>query len=240
MKPTDRQEGEGVSQPALGKVFVVVRAYNEAPVIREVVASLCRRFNYVVIVDDGSTDGTAACLQGLKVTLITHCVNLGGGAALQTGITYALSQGADWILTFDADGQHRIDDASALLELLQSGNCDVVFGSRFLGRAINIPRTRAILLVAARWFSNITSGIRLTDTHNGLRGFNRKAASLLNLQQNDMAYASELLHQLKHGEVIIREIPVTIEYTEYSKRKGQASSNAFKIVIDLIMERLIR
>jgi len=240
VNPNEGQEGERAGKPALSKVFVVVRAYNEAPVIRGVVASLCQRFDRVVIVDDGSTDGTAACLQGLKFTLITHCVNLGGGAALQTGITYALSQGAEWIITFDADGQHRIDDASALLELLQSGNCDVVFGSRFLGHAVNIPRSRAWLLLAARWFSNFTTGIRLTDTHNGLRGFNRKAASLLNLQQTDMAYASELLHQLKLGNAIIREIPVTIEYTEYSRRKGQASSNAVKIVVDLIIERLIR
>jgi glycosyltransferase involved in cell wall biosynthesis len=234
------QENSGANQPADSRVFVVVRAYNEAPVIRDVVASLCNHFDHIVVVDDGSTDSTAACLHGLKVTLISHAVNLGGGAALQTGIAYALSKGADWILTFDADGQHAIDDALALLKSLQSGNCDVVFGSRFLGSAVNMPKTRALLLIAARWFSNLTSGIRLTDTHNGLRGFNRKAASLLTIQQNDMAYASEILHQLKQGNMTIREIPVTIKYTEYSRRKGQASSNAITILIDLITGRLIR
>ena len=132
------QENSGANQPADSRVFVVVRAYNEAPVIRDVVASLCNHFDHIVVVDDGSTDSTAACLHGLKVTLISHAVNLGGGAALQTGITYALSKGADWILTFDADGQHAIDDALTLLKSLQSGNCDVVFGSRFLGSAINM------------------------------------------------------------------------------------------------------
>lgn len=174
------------------------------------------------------------------MTLISHCVNLGGGAALQTGISYALSHGAEWILTFDADGQHRIDDALALLELLQSGNCDAVFGSRFLGRTINMPKSRELLLLAARWFSNVTSGTHLTDTHNGLRGFNRKAASRLNISQNGMAYASEILHQLKQGNITIREIPVTIEYTDYSRRKGQSSLNAVKILIDLIVGRLMR
>lgn len=222
------------------RVFVVVRAYNEARVIRDVVRLLCERFDHVVVVDDGSTDSTAACLCGLKVILISHCVNLGGGAALQTGITYALSHGAEWILTFDADGQHRLDDALKLLDLLQSGDCDVVFGSRFLGTTINMPQSRALLLRAARRFSNFTSGTRLTDTHNGLRGFNRKAASLLNINQNGMAYASEILEQLKQAHITIREIPVTIAYTEYSRRKGQSSFNAINILIDLIVGRLMR
>ena len=142
MNPGNPQENSGANQPADSRVFVVVRAYNEAPVIRDVVASLCNHFDHIVVVDDGSTDSTAACLHGLKVTLISHSVNLGGGAALQTGITYALSRGADWILTFDADGQHAIDDALTLLKALQSGNCDVVFGSRFLGNAINMPETK--------------------------------------------------------------------------------------------------
>jgi glycosyltransferase involved in cell wall biosynthesis len=167
-------------------------------------------------------------------------VNLGAGAALQTGLTYAVSHGADWILTFDADGQHRVEDALAILELLQSGTCDVVFGSRFLGTTINIPKTRKFLFLVARWFSNLMFDTRLTDAHNGLRGFNRKAAARLDLTHNGMAYASEMLRQLKEGNMTIREIPVTIEYTDYSRRKGQSSLNAVNILIDLIMGRLMR
>jgi polyprenyl-phospho-N-acetylgalactosaminyl synthase len=240
MQLSDREENNRSTERANGRVFVIVRAYNEARVIRDVVRLLCQRFDHVVVVDDGSTDSTVASLAGLKVTLISHCVNLGGGAALQTGITYALSHGADWILTFDADGQHNIDDALALLDLLRSGSCDVVFGSRFLGSTINMPRSRALLLFAARWFSNLTSGMRLTDTHNGLRGFSRKAASVININQNGMAYASEILGQLKKANITIREIPVTIAYTDYSRRKGQSSFNAINILIDLFVGRLLR
>ena len=221
-------------------VFVIVRAYNEANVIRNVVGKLCEHFDHIVVVDDGSRDSTAACLRGLNVTLIRHCVNLGGGAALQTGITYALSQGAEWILTFDADGQHRIEDASSLLNVLQSENCDVVFGSRFLGTTVDIPTIRKLILRVARCFSNLTSGTRLTDTHNGLRGFSRTAASLLDITQNGMAYASEILNQLKKGNLTIREIPATIQYTHYSLSKGQSSLNAINILIDLVVGRLMR
>jgi polyprenyl-phospho-N-acetylgalactosaminyl synthase len=230
----------GTDQTIDSRVFVIVRAFNEAPVIRDVVKELCEHFDRIVVIDDGSTDSTAACLNGLKLILLRHCVNLGAGAALQTGLSYAVSQGAEWILTFDADGQHRVEDALAILNLLQSGNCDVVFGSRFLGTAVNIPKTRKLVLLGARWFSNLLSGTRLTDAHNGLRGFNHKSAALLDLTQNGMAYASELLRQLKEGNMTIREIPVTIEYTDYSRRKGQSSLNAVNILIDLIMGRLMR
>lgn len=236
----DTEASMGTDQTIDSRVFVIVRAYNEATVIRDVVRQLGERFDRIVVVDDGSTDSTAACLNGLKVILLRHCVNLGAGAALQTGMTYAVSHGADWVLTFDADGQHRVEDALAVLKLLQSGNCDVVFGSRFLGTTINIPKTRKLLLLAARWFSNLMSDTRLTDAHNGLRGFSRKAAALLDLTQNGMAYASEMLRQLREGNMTIREIPVTIEYTDYSRRKGQSSLNAVNILIDLIVGRLMR
>jgi glycosyltransferase involved in cell wall biosynthesis len=227
-------------KPIGPEVYVIVRAYNEEKVIRDVVGELCRYFDQVVVVDDGSTDSTAACLHELNVTLLSHCVNLGGGAALQTGITYALSQGAEQILTFDADGQHKVEDALAILTELRSGNCGVVFGSRFLGDTIDIPRTRKLLLFAARLFSNCISGTRLTDTHNGMRGFSREAASLLKISQNGMAYASEILNQLSQGSMTIREIPVTIKYTEYSLQKGQSTLNSINILIDLILGRLLR
>src|SRR5258706_7622941 len=207
------------------EVFVIVRAFNEAKVIRDVVGELCRVFDRVVIVNDGSTDSTVANLNGLDVNIVSHCVNLGGGAALQTGLTYALSRGVSWILTFDADGQHRIEDAISLLRKLQSERCSVVFGSRFLGKAVNIPITRKMLLLAARQFSNFVSGTLLTDTHNGLRGFSKEAASLLDISQNKMAYVSEIVTQLCKGGMSIREIPVTIEYSEYSLAKGQSTLN---------------
>lgn len=229
-----------MDQKTTGNVFVVVRAYNEAEVIYAVVEHLCASFSRVIIVDDGSTDSTSVVLQDLPVTVVRHVVNLGPGAALQTGITYALSMGAEWIIFFDADGQHRVKDALRMLNVLQAGDCDVVLGSRFLGSTVNIPRTRKIMLKLARWFSNLTMKTSFTDVHNGLRVLNRKAAEVLDITQNGFAYASELIKQLLDNGMVIREVPVTIDYTKYSLHKGQSSLNSVNIIIDLIVKRFLK
>jgi glycosyltransferase involved in cell wall biosynthesis len=228
-------------RPALAKTFVLVRAYNEGQVIGGVVASLCEVFPNVVVVNDGSSDDTATILREFPVRIVSHPVNLGAGAAMQTGLTYSLSHGAEYIVTFDADGQHRIEDALAVLRELYAGKCDVVFGSRFLGQpASGIPRTRRMLLRLAACFSNLTTGTRLTDAHNGLRGFTRKAARPLDITQSGMAYASEITGQLMRHKMIIHEVPVQIIYTEYSLKKGQSSLNSVNILIDLVVGRFLK
>ena len=221
-------------------VFVVVPAYNEAKVIRGVVENLLDSFEKVVVVNDGSSDGTAQVLEDMEIAVINHMVNLGQGAALQTGISYVLSEGAEWIITFDSDGQHRVEDALRMLDVLQRRECDVVLGSRFLGDAVSIPRSRMFLLRMAIWFFNLGLKTPLTDTHNGLRILNRKAAEALNITQNGMAHATEIISQLSNSGMRIRELPVTINYTEYSLSKGQSSLNSVNILIDLLVGRFLR
>ena len=225
----------------LRKTFVLVRAYNEGLVIGQVVAELCSVFPHVVVIDDASTDDTQAILRSLPVSVVTHLVNLGAGAAMQTGLRYILEQDADYIVTFDADGQHRVEDALAALAELSSGNCDVVYGSRFLGQsAVNLPTARRLTLKAAVRLSNWTSGTRLTDAHNGLRAFSRKAACGVTLSQSGMAYASELTNQFVRRGMRIHEIPVKIIYTAYSLGKGQSSFNSMNILIDLLVGRFLK
>jgi glycosyltransferase involved in cell wall biosynthesis len=219
---------------------VVVPAYNEARVIGDVVRGLLTTFPNVVVVDDGSSDDTAAILKGLPVTVVTHYVNLGQGAALQTGIKHALERGASYIVTFDADGQHRIEDALAAVHMLSEGGCDAVCGSRFLGTTSNVPRTRKILLKAAVRLANLTTGTRMTDAHNGLRALSRKAAACLDLSQSGMAHASEIISQLRQHNMLIREVPVRIDYTEYSLAKGQSSLNSINILLDLVIGRFLK
>jgi polyprenyl-phospho-N-acetylgalactosaminyl synthase len=225
----------------LAATFVVVPAYNEAAVIEVVIRGLADVFPNIVVVNDGSSDNTSVVLRGLPVTVLDHLVNLGQGAALQTGITFALERGAQYVVTFDADGQHRVEDVLTALGLLSTGTCDVVCGSRFLGiQPSNIPRVRKLVIRAAVKISNVMARTKLTDAHNGLRALNRKAASCLNLSQSGMAHASEIVAQLREHEMIIREVPVQINYTAYSLAKGQSSLNSINILVDLVIGRFLK
>ncbi len=220
------------------RVFIVIAAFNEARTIRNVVQQLLVHYPDVVVVDDASSDGTALCLKGLKVFLLRHILNRGQGAALQTGITFALQQGADVIVTFDADGQHHEKNIPALVEPILRGECDVSLGSRFLGSAHNIPFARRVILKAGIVFTRMVSGIKVTDVHNGLRAFSREAAGSLRISMDRMAHASEILDQLKTRKLRFKEVPVDIFYSTLSLRKGQSSWGALKIALDVFYKKL--
>lgn len=221
-------------------VFIVVAAFNEGAVIGRVVGDLRQSYAYVVVVDDGSRDTTATHAQAAGALVISHPINLGQGAALQTGIDYALKAGADFIVTFDADGQHRVADIAVLLDALTTQDADFALGSRFLGTAVNAPLSRRLLLRAATWFTRATTGLRISDAHNGLRAMTARGARAVRIRQNRMAHASELLHQIAASGLKYVEAPVTIEYTDYSLAKGQRFSDALTVVMDLFARRLHR
>jgi polyprenyl-phospho-N-acetylgalactosaminyl synthase len=222
--------------------WVVIPAYNEQGSIRGVVTDLLTQGYHVAVVDDGSSQMLEDAVRGLGCFVLRHAINLGQGAALQTGIAFALQQGARYVVTFDADGQHQSSDIPALLEPLVRGHAQVALGSRFLagGRAVNIPASRRLLLRAATAFTRLTTGLALTDTHNGLRAFNRAAAAELRITQNGMAHASQILDEVKAHRWAFCEVPVTLLYTEYSQRKGQRASNAVNILWESFSERFYR
>jgi glycosyltransferase involved in cell wall biosynthesis len=220
------------------RVAIVIAAYNEGSVIADVVRDALRLFPLIVVVDDGSPDDTgAAALLGGAVVL-RHPINLGQGAALQTGIEYALGQDVDFVVTFDADGQHRPEDVQKMLEELADNGKQVALGSRFLGETVGMPVSRRWLLKAATVFTRITTGLRVTDAHNGLRTFRRDAAQAITIRQNRMAHASEILEEIGRKKLTYCEVPVTIHYTDYSKAKGQSGLGAFNILIDLLVARI--
>jgi glycosyltransferase involved in cell wall biosynthesis len=218
------------------EVWLVVPLYNEARVIGDVVRTARAVFSHVVCVDDGSTDDSAAQAAAAGAVVVRHPVNLGQGAALQTGFEYALSQpGMRWVVTFDADGQHQVSDVEVMLAKARAEDLQVVFGSRFLDDRTDAGALKRIVLRLAVAYTNLTTRTRLTDAHNGLRVISRDVVARLSITQNRMAHASELVAQIGALDVRYGESPVHVLYTDYSRSKGQSLWNAVNILAELIL-----
>jgi glycosyltransferase involved in cell wall biosynthesis len=215
-------------------VWIIVPAFNEAQVIGDVVADLRSAFAHIVCVDDGSRDDTADAALRAGAHVVRHPVNLGQGAAIQTGVEYARKQpGATAFATFDADGQHRVKDVLAMLDRLSRGDVDVVIGTRFAGTTVShTPPLKRIILRLAAAVSPSSRRLHLTDSHNGLRVFNRTVADHLNLTMSGMSHASEFIALINENHWRVAEEPVEILYTEYSMSKGQPLLNGVNIVFD--------
>jgi polyprenyl-phospho-N-acetylgalactosaminyl synthase len=223
-----------------GSVWIVIAAFNEAAVIGPIISEIVRRNYRVAVVDDGSQDATGQNALAAGATVVTHPFNLGQGAALQTGIKFALQHDATYIVTFDADGQHRPSDIPRLINALVDSKSVYALGSRFLGSPRGMPRGRRLLLQAAILFTRAVTGLRLSDTHNGLRAMTREGASRISLRQNRMAHASELLEQIAASGLPYVEVPVTIDYTRYSLAKGQGLADSVTVLFDLSVQKLHR
>ncbi|WOP20091.1 glycosyltransferase family 2 protein [Raineyella sp. LH-20] len=223
-------------------VAFIIPVYNEETVVRGVVENVLRDYTHVVCVNDCSRDRSADEIGATGAYLVNHPINMGQGAALQTGIEFARRlPGVRYFVTYDADGQHRLEDVAAMLEAIEESGDDIILGSRFLGaEAVGMTRTKRVVLRLATSFSNILSGLKLTDTHNGLRVFNRKVADEMQITMPDMAHASEILEIIAKRKYRYREVPVTIVYTDYSRGKGQSIVNAINIAFDALLRKVSR
>ena len=224
------------------RVFAIIPAYQEADALPATVRDVLALGYSVVVVDDGSRDGTEEALRGLPVHYVRHAANLGQGAALQTGMDYALSHGAEILIHFDADGQHPASRIADLIRPILEGECDIVLGSRFLRREDRelVPLKKRIALRIGIVVSGILSGVWLSDTHNGFRALSREAASRIRLREDGFAHATEILACVRTAGLRYREVPVGIRYTAYSMRKGQPVSNGLNVVVDLLLSRVLR
>ena len=217
--------------------WLIIPLFNEGSVIFDVVQQARETFPNIVCVDDGSTDDSAENARRAGAHLVRHPINLGQGAALQTGLRYALGDArAAYFVSFDADGQHRTEDALTMVRRLATEPLDIVIGSRFLDGRTKPGILKRVVLKAAVVFQNLTSGVRLTDAHNGLRAFSRQAAESVRITQNRMAHASEIVNEIGRLKLRYAEEPVHIIYTDYSRSKGQSLWNSVNILNDLIFK----
>lgn len=216
-------------------VWVVIPLYNEVKLIAAVIADLKSAFVNIVCIDDGSVDDSGSAARAAGARVITHPINLGQGAALQTGFDYALEHGATYVVTFDADGQHRVTDAVAMVNRARKDNLAVVFGSRFLDDRTKPGYLKKIVLKTAVTITNWSTRTKLTDAHNGLRVIRHDALNQIRLKQDRMAHGTEIIVQLGRTGLPYAEEPVEVLYTHYSRAKGQSLLNSINILIDLII-----
>lgn len=222
--------------------FVVIPAYNETDVIAATVKPLVSKGYEVVVVNDGSSTNIQSFLKGLPVHYLTHAINLGQGAALQTGAEYAKKFRPDYVVHFDADGQHEVEDISRFIEILEKENADIVLGSRFLNDDTKnlVPLRRRWLLQIARVLNWAFTGLLLTDAHNGFRVFRGGVIEKLHLTENRMAHATEILRLVKKNKLRYKEAPAHIRYTAYSTDKGQKAIHSLNILVDIFYHRFIK
>lgn len=224
------------------RIVAVIPAYNEAPRLGAVLASLKPFVDEIIVVDDGSQDETSFVARQEGVHLLRHDINRGQGAALKTGTMAALTLAPDIIVHLDADGQHDASTLTLLLAPLKSQQADIVYGSRFAGvDAQDMPTSRRALLRAARLFSQYVLGIphSVTDPQSGLRAMRRPVAEALVFAQDGMAHCSEILRWVTRSSFRWQEVPVRVRYTQASLQKGQKASHAFKIVWELLLGELV-
>ncbi|WP_431816239.1 glycosyltransferase family 2 protein [Gordonia jacobaea] len=239
-------------RPTNDDVWLVIPVYNEGEVIRDVLVHASKTFPNIVCVDDGSSDDSVAQIRSAaadvartqtgSIHLVRHPVNLGQGAAIQTGVEYARSRpGAQYFVTFDADGQHRVDDVVAMIDRLRTEPVDIIVGTRFAdGRSESVPLLRRIVLRTVVFLSPRTRRLGLSDAHNGLRAFNKTVADQLDLLMAGMSHASEFVALIDHHHWRVAEQPVTILYTDYSRAKGQSLINGVNIVADGLLHGRMR
>ena len=219
--------------------WLIVPCYNEGTVIFDVLTHARETFPNIVAVNDGSRDDSAAQIRAAGAHLVNHPVNLGQGAAIQTGVEYARAQpGARYFVTFDADGQHQVKDVVRMVERLRAEPVDIIVGTRFAGQDNSqVPWIKRVVLKTVVLLSPRTKKLGLSDAHNGLRAFNRKVADEMNIRMNGMSHASEIVTMIDNNGWRVDEEPVDILYTEYSMSKGQSLINGVNILADGLVAR---
>ncbi|NMC51467.1 glycosyltransferase family 2 protein [Candidatus Kuenenbacteria bacterium] len=219
------------------KTTAVVPVYNEnQEQLAQVLAGLKNYVDDIVVVDDGSVPNYSLLIT--HCTLLRHELNRGQGAALQTGTDFAVKNGAEIIIHFDSDGQHNPEDIPALIKPIEEGKVDFVFGSRYLLENTNkVPWTKKHFLhPLARLVNYLFTGLKLSDAHNGLRAFRADIANKIELTQDRMAHATEIMRLVKQNKIRYTEVAVRIDYHRY----GQGLKGGIKVIKELVAGRIIK
>lgn len=217
------------------KISCVIPAYNEASNIKRVLDKVLPLVDEVIVVDDCSKDNTTEIVKTTTAISLRHPINRGQGAALQTGNTYALQNGADIVVHFDADDQFKAEEIKSIIEPIIKDQADAVFGSRFLGSA-NFPFTKKFIIMPLARFINRLFGIKMTDPQSGFRALNKETLKQIKIENRGMAHCSEILYKTFKTKARVIEVPITVTYHEF----GQSFGGGFKIIKDMLIHNFIK
>lgn len=218
------------------RIFIVIPAKDEASRLAPVLQGLRGHgYSNIVVVDDGSQDQTAEVARKNGSMVLQHLINMGSGAATQTGLEFALQQDADYILTMDADGQHASEDIRHLIETIEQEKLDVVIGSRFMQPSDSIPFSRRMFNRIASWVTWLITGVYVTDSQSGMKVMSASFAQKVEFHFNGFEFCTELFHILKRNHANFREIPIQAIYTQDSMQKGQNFWVGFRMFFRLIL-----
>lgn len=194
------------------QLVIGLPAYNEEKNIAKVILELQQITKIIVVCDDGSTDLTTKIAEKMGAIVVSHPKNLGYGAAIRSIFLKAKELNADILVTFDADGQHRVQDISKVVEPIKANTADIVIGSRFLTDNDSVPNYRKFGIKAITKLTNVTTKNKVTDSQSGFRAYNGNVIQRLSLSDSGMGISTEILIKADKNEFRITEVPIEILY----------------------------
>ena len=195
------------------KITIGIPAYNEEKNIAAIITKLKKITNSIIVCDDGSSDMTSKISQDLGVRVVTHKKNMGYGAAIKSIFLEAKQIHPDILVTFDADGQHNVEDIKKVIEPIQKKTSDIVIGSRFLdGKNKEIPRYRKVGIKTITGLTNTLTGTKISDAQSGFRAYSKKTLKKIAPSDEGMGVSTEILIKSSKLGLTITEVPIKVNY----------------------------
>ena len=208
-----QQRGEAlVARSSKLRAIVAIPCFNTEDYVADVVSRAKRYVEQVIVVNDGSHDGTVEKAKAAGAMVVSHGVNLGYGEAIRSCFEIAKADGADILAILDGDGQHNPDELPQVLAPILAGEADMVIGSRFLGEKNNMPRYRKFGIAVITFLSNFGSNVGVSDAQSGFRAYSAQVIAAFPLKANGMAISVEILIKARQRGFTIREVPISCLY----------------------------
>ena len=212
------------------KITIGIPAYNEEKNIASIITKLKKITDSIIVCDDGSSDMTTEISKNLGAIVISHEKNMGYGVAINSIFQKSKEINVDLLVTFDADGQHRVEDIEKVIEPIKNNDADLVIGSRFLDKKSDVPNYRKIGIKVITQVTNVSIKKKLTDSQSGFRAYNKQVLSQISPSEVGMGISTEILIKSSSKGLRITEVPITILYSGDTSTHNPVSQGASVLV----------